>query len=629
MESMTFSKDCIEKINQLLIFLLIASVVGGNYLAAFNFAGIEMYAFRFLLVLSLIYLLFTKQFRFYTSNFTKKVFIILLFWLFYALLSLFWTPDLLYGIKDIFYISVGIICYIVLLSISQNWKLFETSIELSWNAVYCCVFLFSFFEIFTGMHLQGAFLDNLNHLGYFHYANNIPIVSFVSQNIFAIYLCITIVLATYFLKISTRKYVNGFVLISALILLQFTESRFGTLFLVVFYTFLVLTYLVQIFVRKEIKIFTKPNLIVAGVFIISFGVFYGSFLSFFNLKSFENYGNTTIEQYDSNGNNIGSKVIDKNALLIVSDVEKDTNLSYLPNKIFIIEEQSFQKMLNGKEQQLTIIDVPKNDNLKSKVFGDNSTEIVFYCVFSIICTLIIAGFCFPNFRFNKKSFFLLVSSFAVLGLGFFSQYSLDTANSDTKNKVLISEDLEFTSASKVLRISVEAKIASKLLKAKSLSCWILQTKLNPSNEDYKNMSSNELRKNLILNGFDYLVESNYIGIGAGAFRSYALDDKGKRPVQGLSNPHNFVIEILSQYGILVFVLLCYIGFLIIKKCTKDTFQRKFSAIHVFVIGLIVCLLFLGNANSSFLSLPINWLLTGLILIVSNQMIIQNQELDEA
>ena len=616
-------------INQIILFLLIVSIVGGNYLASFNLAGIEIYGFRIVLIVSIFYLFLTKQFRFYTTGFTKNVFFCLLFWLFYAFISLIWTPDILYGIKDIFYISVGISCYLVLISISQDWKSFEMSFEMSWVAIYCGILLFSFFEIISGMHLQGNFSDNLNRLGYFHYANNIPIVSFVSQNIFAIYLCITIVLATYFLKVSTRKYLNGFVIISAIVLLQFTESRFGTLFLIVFYTLLVLIYLIQILVRRKINALTKRNLIIVGVLVISFVIFYSSFLSFFSLKSFENYGHTTIKQYDSNGNNVGSTVIDINALLIVSDVEKHMNQSYLPNKIFIIEKRSYENLINGNKLHLTIKTVPKNVDLNSKVFKNSSITIVFYSIFTIVCLLIIACFCFPKFRFNTTSFILLVSSFTVLGFGFLIQYSLNSPNTDTKNRILIGENFVFTSASKVVKISVEAKTANLLLKEKKIPCWILQTKLNSSYEDLNIMRSNELRKNLILNGFDYLVESNFVGIGAGAYRSYNLENKGKRPVQGLLNPHSFVIEVLSQYGILVFGLLCYIGFLIIIRITKDTFRGKFGSFHLLAVGLLVCILFLGNANSSFLSLPINWLLISLIIIVSNKLIVNQQKSDEA
>ena len=115
-------------------------------------------------------------------------------------------------------------------------------------------------------------------------------------------------------------------------------------------------------------------------------------------------------------------------------------------------------------------------------------------------------------------------------------------------------------------------------------------------------------------------ESNYLGIGPGAYISYNQQKKNKYEVGTILSPHNFGIEIASQYGILISGFLIFLLGITFFVIVKSFFSWNWSNEHTFAAVLLVCLILLGNANSRFLSLPINWVIISFIFIVSDELI---------
>jgi teichuronic acid biosynthesis protein TuaE len=69
--------------------------------------------------------------------------------------------------------------------------------------------------------------------------------------------------------------------------------------------------------------------------------------------------------------------------------------------------------------------------------------------------------------------------------------------------------------------------------------------------------SNTSRLNLTLNGLWMAVDSGGLGVGAGGYEVVTKTEYTPYPTGGLATPHNFWIEVLAQYGVVVFGLLLF------------------------------------------------------------------------
>lgn len=131
----------------------------------------------------------------------------------------------------------------------------------------------------------------------------------------------------------------------------------------------------------------------------------------------------------------------------------------------------------------------------------------------------------------------------------------------------------------------------------------------------KKLDSFTLRKNLVLNGISFYKQSPIFGIGPGQFR-YSLNKKNHPylPIDKNSSPHNYFIELISQYGILGIILFFVPFVLFIKKI----YSRKWN----FLFSILVFLYYLeGLMPSAFLYLDMNWILfTSIVLCYSEDFV---------
>ncbi|SFN35924.1 O-Antigen ligase [Mycetocola miduiensis] len=132
-------------------------------------------------------------------------------------------------------------------------------------------------------------------------------------------------------------------------------------------------------------------------------------------------------------------------------------------------------------------------------------------------------------------------------------------------------------------------------------------------------SSMMVRMSLIQNGYGFWLDSYLMGVGMGGFEAAMAGGSGDHPTMGIESPHSGVMEILSQFGILVFApfALLLITLLLIGWKTFSTRQTHSS---MRVGGLLLVTLtsafpIFTVMNSSFLEPSSSWLFLALLLLV--------------
>lgn len=77
--------------------------------------------------------------------------------------------------------------------------------------------------------------------------------------------------------------------------------------------------------------------------------------------------------------------------------------------------------------------------------------------------------------------------------------------------------------------------------------------------DSAHMSSLKIRKQLIFETVDFLEESHFMGLGGGNYEHYMDTDRQYRTA-GITNAHNWFLELAGNYGIFILLSFCYIYF---------------------------------------------------------------------
>ena len=120
-----------------------------------------------------------------------------------------------------------------------------------------------------------------------------------------------------------------------------------------------------------------------------------------------------------------------------------------------------------------------------------------------------------------------------------------------------------------------------------------------------------LRKNLILNGIDMIKEKPILGIGPGEYHNRLTQGKHKHFIHNHVSPHNFPIEIISQYAIVGWLyLLIVLGlFLMIVKSLKEHLRN-----NPWIIALFVLLPIFWMMPSAYLYLDIHWMFLPIVVL---------------
>jgi len=140
-----------------------------------------------------------------------------------------------------------------------------------------------------------------------------------------------------------------------------------------------------------------------------------------------------------------------------------------------------------------------------------------------------------------------------------------------------------------------------------------------------NSRSDGVRANLTLLGARYVVESGGLGLGAGAYEARVAADSGRADLAGVTNAHDSLIELTSQYGAPVSVPFFALLFVVFRAGRKlpprmrlrhgrRDVEEPTAVRHLRIsvqLGLIA-LIAGGLASSSTLSSPWWWILLGTV-----------------
>lgn len=134
------------------------------------------------------------------------------------------------------------------------------------------------------------------------------------------------------------------------------------------------------------------------------------------------------------------------------------------------------------------------------------------------------------------------------------------------------------------------------------------------------VGSLSIRKNLAINCIDFLYPTAGLGVGAGNVE-YWMENYAHHNTKGIVNAHNWWLEILTNYGIIIFVwyILIYKRFLIDAwHCWKKSITRSDLLISetllLSVVGFIVACI----SSSSVMAFEPNWMLFSFVIASINQ-----------
>lgn len=107
---------------------------------------------------------------------------------------------------------------------------------------------------------------------------------------------------------------------------------------------------------------------------------------------------------------------------------------------------------------------------------------------------------------------------------------------------------------------------------------------------------------------EMFVHSKGLGLGGGSYSNYFMPIAEQRHM--MSNPHSLWVEILTQYGLIIFALFIVIlSFLLIRLFKVYKTTKKIE--YVLIISLGICFAFASFAPSSFLQNSYYWIIIGL------------------
>jgi hypothetical protein len=152
----------IGAIKKIYLSLLVASAALGSYLLPFYFAGINLYAFRLLMILAVFLALGAKQGTFVLSwSLPVKFYTFLAYlWVVWGVFSLFWTPSQTDGLKEVIAITFGLAVGFVFLLLGAYTPQGLDALRRGWLWAYSLTGLVALWEKLSGHHLPSAYVQD-------------------------------------------------------------------------------------------------------------------------------------------------------------------------------------------------------------------------------------------------------------------------------------------------------------------------------------------------------------------------------------------------------------------------------------------------------------------------------------
>ena len=139
-------------------------------------------------------------------------------------------------------------------------------------------------------------------------------------------------------------------------------------------------------------------------------------------------------------------------------------------------------------------------------------------------------------------------------------------------------------------------------------------------QDVKEEGSLSERFAITVNGLYIALSSFGMGVGPNGFSTAVV--RPEVPYQIVAtNPHNFGVEILSQYGLIVFSLFIILLWKIFAfhalNIRSNFLSAKEKNLGITVLASLVGYLFASSLNSSYISQPQNWTYIGVIVLLTS------------
>lgn len=203
---------------------------------------------------------------------------------------------------------------------------------------------------------------------------------------------------------------------------------------------------------------------------------------------------------------------------------------------------------------------------------------------------------------NKKTILYVFSFLTILLLMLFSnsffsgQKHLSSPTRGLYSSFIISDNMDTIRPFKNLAPEKQEKLLTIFSKRK------VETESHSTN----------IRVNLLKNGIDMTKAHPVLGQGPGSFRIQHKEGKFNYPTETISNPHNFVVEIIAQFGIFGWTYFGFLIYLIFRSFSSKNLTLERKLMIVLLIGLYP---FIGLMPSSFLYINLHWLFLPLIAVL--------------
>jgi hypothetical protein len=135
--------------------------------------------------------------------------------------------------------------------------------------------------------------------------------------------------------------------------------------------------------------------------------------------------------------------------------------------------------------------------------------------------------------------------------------------------------------------------------------------------------STNIRKNLLKNGWYLTKLSHFIGVGPAQFRWYHQKKLVPYPTTTVDSPHDGLMEILSQYGLFVFIP--YITILFFYWAQAFHNRKKNLNYFLLVTTCYILLIIISDMPSGWLILNIGWILIPVLLMASYKFSLENND----
>lgn len=214
----------------ILAFLLLLTFPEQGQIFKIPVGGFHLFAFRIILFGTFALVVFNGDLRL-TGRYAQWFSIVLLVWMAYAAISLLWVRSLNWALYDIAYLAIALLTFLTLSSLFMSLGESYTPFVRGWLLAFAVLAPVAAWEIITGDHLEGKWLEHSQTQFIDHPNRFMPATTFGNPNDYASFLVMTTPLL---LVVFPRKpLILGAAIMAVGVLCYFTSSRIALVALAV------------------------------------------------------------------------------------------------------------------------------------------------------------------------------------------------------------------------------------------------------------------------------------------------------------------------------------------------------------------------------------------------------------